>query len=150
MLHTPKKSTPTLPDDSLCNAADSIVPRTKENYTEALAAAKSLKRPVFIDFTGSDWCGWCIKLDREVFTQKEFIRYAKNDLVLLKLDFPQRKKISEAQQKQNMELAQKFGIRGFPTIVIVDAEGKEIARTGYRPGGDKKYVKHLKELLKKK
>ena len=121
-----------------------------ENYTEALAAAKSLKRPVFIDFTGSDWCGWCIKLDREVFTQKEFIRYAKNDLVLLKLDFPQRKKISEAQQKQNMELAQKFGIRGFPTIVIVDAEGKEIARTGYRSGGDKKYVKHLKELLKKK
>jgi protein disulfide-isomerase len=49
-----------------------------------------------------------------------------------------------------MELAQKFGIRGFPTIVIVDAEGKEIARTGYRPGGDKKYVKYLKELLKKK
>ena len=134
----------------LCNADVSIVPRTKENYTEALAAAKSLKRPVFIDFTGSDWCGWCIKLDREVFTQKEFIRYAKNDLVLLKLDFPQRKKISEAQQKQNMELAQKFGIRGFPTIVIVDAEGKEIARTGYRPGGDKKYVKYLKELLKKK
>ena len=121
-----------------------------ENYTEALAAAKSLKRPVFIDFTGSDWCGWCIRLDREVFSQKAFIKYAKNDLVLLKLDFPQRKKLSEALQKQNMELAKKFGIRGFPTIVIVDAEGKEIARTGYRPGGDKKYVKYLKELLKKK
>ena len=121
-----------------------------ENYTEALAAAKSLNRPVFIDFTGSDWCGWCIRLDREVFTQKAFIKYAKKDLVLLKLDFPRRKKLSEDQQKQNVELAQKFGIRGFPTIVIVDAEGKEIARTGYRPGGDKKYVKHLKELLKKK
>ena len=121
-----------------------------ENYDEALAAAKSLNRPVFIDFTGSDWCGWCIRLDREVFTQKAFIKYAKKDLVLLKLDFPQRKKLSEALQKQNLELAKKFGIGGFPTIVIVDAEGKEIARTGYRPGGDKKYVKHLKELLKKK
>ena len=53
-----------------------------ENYTEALAAAKSLNRPVFIDFTGSDWCGWCIRLDREVFTQKAFIKYAKKDLVL--------------------------------------------------------------------
>lgn len=120
-----------------------------ENYDEALAAAKQLKRPVFIDFTGSDWCGWCIKLDREVFSQKAFIKYAKRDLVLLKLDFPRRKKLSEVQQKQNVELAKKFGIRGFPTIVIVDAEGKEIARTGYRPGGDKKYVKYLKDLLKK-
>ena len=120
-----------------------------ENYTEALAAAKSLNRPVFIDFTGSDWCGWCIRLDREVFSQKAFIKYAKRDLVLLKLDFPQRKKLSEALQKQNMELAKKFGIRGFPTIVIVDAEGKEIARTGYQRGGAKNYVDHLKELLKK-
>ena len=121
-----------------------------ENYTEALAAAKQLKRPVFIDFTGSDWCGWCIRLDREVFSQKAFIKYAKNDLVLLKLDFPQRKKLSEALQKQNRELAKKFGIRGFPTIVIVDAEGKEIARTGYQRGGAKNYVDHLKDLLKKK
>ena len=121
-----------------------------ENYTEALAAAKSLKRPVLIDFTGSDWCGWCIRLDREVFSQKAFIKYAKNDLVLLKLDFPQRKKLSEALQKQNRELAKKFGIRGFPTIVIVDAEGKEIARTGYQRGGAKNYVDHLKDLLEKR
>ena len=121
-----------------------------ENYAEALAAAKQLKRPVLIDFTGSDWCGWCIKLDREVFSQKAFIKYAKRDLVLLKLDFPQRKKLSEALQKQNMELAKKFGIRGFPTIVIVDAEGKEIARTGYQRGGAKNYVDHLKDLLEKR
>ena len=121
-----------------------------ENYAEALAAAKQLKRPVLIDFTGSDWCGWCIRLDREVFSQKAFIKYAKRDLVLLKLDFPQRKKLSEALQKQNRELAKKFGIRGFPTIVIVNSEGNEIARTGYRPGGDKKYVKHLKDLLEKR
>lgn len=121
-----------------------------ENYAEALAAAKQLKRPVLIDFTGSDWCGWCIRLDREVFSQKAFIKYAKRDLVLLKLDFPQRKKLSEALQKQNMELAKKFGIRGFPTIVIVDAEGKEIARTGYQRGGAKNYVDHLKDLLEKR
>lgn len=121
-----------------------------ENYAEALAAAKQLKRPVLIDFTGSDWCGWCIRLDREVFSQKAFIKYAKRDLVLLKLDFPQRKKLSEALQKQNRELAKKFGIRGFPTIVIVDAEGKEIARTGYQRGGAKNYVDHLKDLLEKR
>ncbi len=121
-----------------------------ENYAEALAAAKQLKRPVLIDFTGSDWCGWCIRLDREVFSQKAFLKYAKRDLVLLKLDFPQRKKLSEALQKQNQELAKKFGIRGFPTIVIVDAEGKEIARTGYQRGGAKNYVDHLKDLLEKR
>lgn len=121
-----------------------------ENYAEALAAAKQLKRPVLIDFTGSDWCGWCIRLDQEVFSQKAFIKYAKRDLVLLKLDFPQRKKLSEALQKQNRELAKKFGIRGFPTIVIVDAEGKEIARTGYQRGGAKNYVDHLKDLLEKR
>ncbi len=121
-----------------------------ENYDEALAAAKKLKRPVVMDFTGSDWCGWCIKLDKEVFSQKAFIKYARKELVLLKLDFPRRKKISADLQKQNGKLAQEFGIRGFPTIVIIDSDGNKIAQTGYQFGGAKKYAEHLKDLLKNK
>ena len=145
---------PTAPAEQIQNAHAALISKVKngiwlESYEDAIAVAKTLKRPVLIDFTGSDWCGWCIKLDQEVFREKAFQKYAEKDLVLLKIDFPRRKRLTEAQQKANMALAQKFGIRGFPTIVIVDSDGKELARTGYQFGGAKKYVKHLKELLKK-
>jgi len=110
------------------------------------AAEKGI--PILIDFTGSDWCGWCIRLDKEVFSKAEFQDYAKVSLVLLKIDFP-RKKLPEAEAAANQALAKKYGIQGYPTIVLADAEGKELARTGYRPGGPQAYVEHLKGLLKK-
>lgn len=110
------------------------------------AAAKGI--PILIDFTGSDWCGWCIRLDKEVFSKAEFQGYAKENLVLLKIDFP-RKKLPEAQAAANQSLAEKYGVQGYPTIVLADAEGKELARSGYRQGGPDAYVEHLKGLLKK-
>ncbi len=118
------------------------------DFEKAKETAKKLKRPMLVDFTGSDWCGWCIKLDKEVFSKDEFKEYAKDNLVLVELDFPNRKKQSDALKAQNKALAKKYGIRGYPTILLLDADGKELARTGYQRGGPEKYVKHLQKLLK--
>ncbi len=120
-----------------------------EDFEAAKAAAAKDKKPILVDFTGSDWCGWCIKLDKEVFAKKEFKDYAKDNLILLSLDFPHEKKQSSKLKKQNEELSKKFGVKGFPTVLILDAEGKKIGETGYQEGGPAKYVEHLKDLLAK-
>ncbi len=119
-----------------------------EDWDLALSAAKELKRPVLVNFTGSDWCVWCIRLVNEVFSQDEFYTYAKENLVLLKLDFPKNIAQTEALKKRNNDLQKQFGIQGFPTILLMDSSGKEIARTGYQKGGAESYIKHLQDLLK--
>jgi protein disulfide-isomerase len=116
------------------------------DFDEALRVAAVKKLPVLVDFTGSDWCGWCIRLDKEVFSQEAFKAYARENLVLVKLDFP-RKPLPREQAARNQALADKYKIVGFPTIVLVDAEGRELSRTSYKPGGADAYVKHLKALL---
>lgn len=117
------------------------------NFDKAMAVAKELKRPVLINFTGSDWCGWCIKLSNEVFTKDEFKKYAKENLVLLKLDFPRSLPQTAEEKAANEKKAKEYGVTGFPTIVLVSPDGKEIQRTGYQPGGAVAYVKHLQGLL---
>ncbi len=119
----------------------------EDDYDKAAAAAKVSGKPILLDFTGSDWCGWCIKLDREVFSKKEFKDYAKDNLVLMVADFPRQKKLSAKTVKQNEELAKKYGVRGYPTILILSPDGTVVGKTGYQPGGAEAYVKHLKELI---
>lgn len=119
----------------------------EDNFETAKATAAKEKKPILIDFTGSDWCGWCIKLDKEVFSKKEFKDYAKDNLVLFTADFPHDKSQSKKLKEQNEELSKKYGVTGFPTIVLIDAEGKKLAETGYQEGGPEKYVEHLKKLL---
>lgn len=125
-----------------------------EGWLTSLETAKTeaVKRqvPILVDFSGSDWCGWCIKLDKEVFSKEEFKAYAKTDLVLLLVDFPRKSKLPEDLKKQNDLLAEKFDVQGFPTVLILNAQGKELARTGYMPGGAEAYVKHVKSLIGKK
>ena len=121
-----------------------------ENYDAALAAAKELKRPVLINFTGSDWCSWCKKLTAEVFSQDEFNKYANDNLVLLKLDYPS-KIVQTAQLKaQNGKLQEQYKVEGYPTIVLLDSAGKEIDRLGYESGGAAKYVERIKSIVKPK
>ncbi len=117
------------------------------DYDQALKVAAEKQRPVLVDFTGSDWCGWCIRLDKEVFSQEGFKSYARENLVLLKLDFPRRIKLPKEEADRNQALAGKFGVQGFPTIVLLGPDGQEKARTGYRAGGAEAYVEHLKGLL---
>lgn len=118
------------------------------DFAEAKKLAATSKRPILADFSGSDWCGWCIKLDKEVFSKKEFKTYAKDNLVLFLADFPQQKKQSAEVKKQNQDLSQKYGVRGFPTVLLLDSKGKVLARTGYQKGGAKAYIKHIRGLIK--
>jgi len=118
------------------------------DFEKAKATAKAEGKYMLVDFSGSDWCGWCIKLDKEVFSKEAFKEYAKENLVLMLADFPRDKsKQSDEVQKQNEKLAEQFGIRGFPTVYILSPEGRPIEKTGYRAGGPEAYVEHIKELI---
>lgn len=113
----------------------------------AQAQAKKDKKIVLMNFTGSDWCGWCKKLQAEVFTTKEFDAYAKDKLVLVEVDFPNQKKQSAALKKANEALQEKYKATGFPTIVALNGEGKEVWRqVGYMPGGTKAWIAKLDSL----
>lgn len=120
------------------------------SFSEAKQEATKRKVPILADFSGSDWCGWCIKLDKEVFSKPEFAEYASKHLVLLLVDFPRKKPQDAGLKKQNQKLSDQFGIEGFPTVILLNAEGNVIARTGYQPGGAEAYVKHLQKLIENK
>ena len=126
-------------------------PEKSEKWLDDFEAAKkdavTFKQPILVLFTGSDWCPWCMKLDSEVLATKAFKKFAADNLILLLVDFPQGKKLSGKVQKQNDALKAKYRPDGFPTVVLLDADGKELGRTGYLEGGGEAYVKHLKELL---
>ena len=111
------------------------------DYGKALAKARGENKNVFLDFTGSDWCGPCIELRKRVLSQPAFRAYADKNLVLVEIDFPQRKAQSAELKKQNEKLSKQYGIdaKGFPTIVLLDPNGKVIREfTGYdgEPIGD--------------
>jgi thioredoxin-related protein len=117
-----------------------------EDAKEAMAQAAKEKKDLLINFTGSDWCGWCMRLDREVFSQPAFQTQAAKWFVFLKLDFPRGRQLPDETKRQNAQWAAKCGIEGYPTIILADAEGKPYAKTGYQPGGPRAYLKHLAEL----
>ena len=114
---------------------------------EGIKVAKAEKKAILVDFTGSDWCGWCIRLKKEVFDQKEFAAVTK-DFVLVELDYPQKKKQSPEEKAKNQALAKKFSIEGFPTIMLLNSDGEPFAQTGYQAGGPEKYLAHLADLQK--
>jgi thioredoxin-related protein len=109
------------------------------------------KKDLLLDFTGSDWCTWCIQLNEEVFSKEPFKTGVKDKFVLVELDFPEDdSKMPEATRKQNLQLKEDFGIEGFPSIILCDASGRPYATTGYEEGGAEKYVAHLEKLREKK
>ena len=118
------------------------------SYQAAQQEAKSQHKLLLMDFTGSDWCGWCIMLDKEIFSKPEFKEYASKNLVLLELDFPRRKEISAATMAQNQRLAMQYQIQGYPTIVVLDSNGKEVAQLGYMRGGPAAFIAELEKLPK--
>jgi thioredoxin-related protein len=124
----------------------------KTNFEAATTEAKASDRPVLMVFAGSDWCKPCIMLRKEVWESDSFMKYAQDNLILVELDFPRMKKnqLSAVQTKQNESLAAKYNKEGiFPLVVLTDANGNVIAKTGYKPGGPDKYIAHLKEIQKK-
>lgn len=120
------------------------------DWEAAKAKAKAENKPILINFTGTDWCGWCIRIEKEVFSKKEFQEYAEKNLILMEVDFPKKKELSAEIKAQNKALDKEFKIEGYPTIFLLDAEGKKISEDiGYREGGPEAYAKHLQTLIDK-
>ena len=126
------------------------------DVTKALEISKKTKKPLLLFFTGSDWCGWGIRLQKEVLKTPEFAAWAKDNVVLVELDFPRRTQLAPEMQKQNNELVQLFEIRGYPTVWLVNASMKEgktnfekLGSTGYVAGGPTAWLNVANSILKK-
>jgi len=116
---------------------------------KALAQAKTDKKMVLLDFTGSDWCGWCIKFDKDTLSTDKFAEYAKSHLELVVLDFPNTKPQSAELKAANAALQKKYEVEGFPTFVLLNADGKEIGRQrGYLAGGPEAFIAKLEKFSK--
>src|SRR6187551_1867033 len=120
------------------------------DLAKAQAEAKTDKKLVMLDFTGSDWCGWCIKLNKEVFSTPEFAEFAKKNLVLVEVDFPRKKQLSAEQKKANQELQSKYQIQGYPTLIVLDADGNKVGELGYVAGGPKAWIAKFEKETKAK
>src|SRR6266702_5304311 len=116
---------------------------------KAQAKAKAENKLIMLDFTGSDWCGWCIKLNKEVFSKPEFAEFARKNLVAVEVDFPRAKQQTKELKKANESLQEKYNIQGYPTIIVLDGEGKKVGQLGYMPGGPKAFIGELDKLKKK-
>lgn len=112
---------------------------------EAISRAEREDKMIMLDFTGSDWCGWCHKLEDEVWNTSEFESWADDNLIKVFLDFPQGINLSSDQINQNRLMQQYFGVRGYPTIFLLDSDLTPLLKTGYREGGANEYIRHLEE-----
>jgi len=116
---------------------------------KAQAQAKTENKIVLIDFTGSDWCGWCIKFKKDVLDTPEFKEYAAKNIVLVELDYPSKKEQGADLKKANAALKKQYDVKGFPTLVVLDKDGKEIGRqVGYSEGGPKAFIAKLEGYKK--
>lgn len=105
-----------------------------ENFEAAKKQAAAEKKYVLLDFTGSDWCSWCVKIDKEIFAKADFKTFSAKNLVLVELDFPAGKEQSAALKAQNESLGRQFKVDGYPTLVLLNPEGKEVRRwEGFKP-----------------
>ena len=116
-----------------------------DSITEAITQAEREDKMILLDFTGSDWCGWCQKLESEVWNTSEFNSWAAENLVKVFLDFPRSINLSDEQVQQNQLMQQYFGVRGYPTIFLLDSNLTPLLKTGYREGGPSEYIRHLNE-----
>jgi thioredoxin-related protein len=119
------------------------------DYQQALGQAKAEKKDVLMDFTGSDWCPWCIRMDKEVLSTGEFKSYAGKNLVLMLVDFPQSTQLPQKVQDQNNTLQQKYGAEGFPTFILVDSDGNVLGKqVGYLEGGPTAFIAKIESMRK--
>jgi thioredoxin-related protein len=125
-----------------------VKPGWTTSYEEGQQDAKANNKLVLLDFTGSDWCGWCIQLEREVFSKPQFKEYASKNLVLVELDFPKRKPMPDAIKIQNVKLARRYQVQGFPTIIVLNGDGQMVGELGYMEGGPEIFIEALEKMRK--
>ena len=118
------------------------------SYEQGQQEAKANNKLMLLDFTGSDWCGWCILLDREVFSKPQFKEYASKNLVLVELDFPKMKSVSAETKAQNERLAIQYQVQAFPTIIVLNGDGRVVGALGYMKGGPDAFIAVLEKLRK--
>ncbi|MDA7881001.1 thioredoxin family protein [Akkermansiaceae bacterium] len=119
----------------------------KTDFEAAKAEAAKTQKAMLVIFTGSDWCPPCKALHKNIFSKEEFVKGAEKDFVIVELDYPRNKEQSAELKKQNIELAKKYKIRGYPTVLLMDAKGK-VFKTADRPNTVKAYLEMLKTSLK--
>jgi len=105
---------------SLNGFAQQKEPVWHTDVNKAINLSVQTSKPLYFFFTGSDWCSWCVNLQKAIFTKPEFTKWANKNVVLVELDFPKRTPISDDLKKQNRELAQKFRVRGYPTGIFLN------------------------------
>jgi thioredoxin-related protein len=119
-----------------------------DNWDTARAESKKTGKPILINLTGSDWCGWCIKLEKKVFSTRTFKHYAKENLILMEADFPRKKEQPAAVKEQNEKLRKEYLAGGYPTVWLLDHEGNKLSKDLGEFGDDPdKWVAKLKELV---
>lgn len=116
------------------------------NLNEAYEESKKTGKPIMANFTGSDWCGWCKRLDKSVFHQPGFEKWAQDNVVLLELDFPRRFKLPQDIAAQNRTLQQQLGVRGYPTIWLFDVDKNDQGQIAINALGKTGYTKTLGEF----
>jgi protein disulfide-isomerase len=125
------------------------------DLNKAVNISLSEKKPIMLFFTGSDWCGWCMRLKKEVFNFPEFETWTKENVVLVELDFPRRKAIDPKILNQNRELARIFGVSGYPTVWFVNPQKLDsnklnflkLGKLGYLAGGPSKWISTAENFL---
>ena len=127
------------------------------DINKAMAISNKTKKPMLLFFTGSDWCGWCIRLQNEVLKTAEFSAWASKNVVLVELDFPRRTPQSDAIRNQNAGIQQAFGVQGYPTVWFANANLKNgkpsftgLGSTGYLAGGPAAWLAVADGILKNK
>ena len=118
-----------------------------EDIEAAFSAAAKSKKPVFVDFTGSDWCYWCILADKNIFSTKQWAQFAPK-MVCLKVDFPKEGRPDAETMAKRWKLAKEFNVRGYPTFVLVTPERKEIARFSAGRKSADEFIDEIKKVLK--
>ena len=118
------------------------------SHKEAVAQSKKTGNPIMAEFTGSDWCPPCIQLKKDVFSSEQFKAWAKDNVVLLELDFPRQKQLSDDLKKQNQELAKQYAVSGFPTVLMLDTTGKVLGKTvGYSGNDPVAWIKNIEKMI---
>ena len=137
------------------NAQDAATLEWHTDVKKAVQLSEKEKKPLFLFFTGSDWCGWCIRLQKEVFLQPQFVSWAKENVILVELDFPRRKALAPEVQQTNNQLMNMFGVRGYPTVWFVKATEKDgkinfekLGSSGYVAGGPAVWLEGANQIIK--
>lgn len=118
-----------------------------DDFKDAEKLAKKDHKPLLLFFTGSDWCGWCKKMNQEIFNSQDFYEMMERKFIFVEIDFPMRKNLPSEITSQNSELKKQYEVKGFPTIIILDPTGSKLLEVGYRPGGGKAFAEYLQQQL---